>query len=100
MFLPQIRAGTAVLVPIQITKGQPPTLYDPSSTPIIFIQDPDGVIQINGVVMTRLSTGSYQYTYSTPSGGVLGDWVVWINATDSGVLSGSLKTPSFTLTVP
>jgi len=98
MNLPQIRAGTAVIIPILITQGQPPTLYDPSSIPVIYIEDPAGTLQVNGLAMTKNSVGNYQYTYSTATNGVLGDWMVWINAPDSGVTSGTPKTPTFTLT--
>lgn len=92
----QVRQGKAVQLIFTITTGLPPTLFDPPSLPLVFIQDPNSTVQVNGLAATKISVGKYSYPYTVPIAGVLGTWVVWMDATDaSGNPSGSLKTNAF-----
>lgn len=95
-----IRAGKAVKLTFSITVGLPPVLTNPA-TALVSIEDPDGVVQVVAQPATAVSTGIYTYTYVTSSVGVLGNYVVWLDCTDSmGNPSGSLKIIGFILVSP
>ncbi len=62
-------------------------LVDPTTSTTIDIYDSAGTKQVDGVAMTKVSTGIYEYYYQTLAASVAGSWrgVVW--ATDGTYVS-------------
>jgi len=58
-------------------------LSDPTSTFGVKRNDNDAVIVADGTAMTKVSTGTYEYTFTEPEGGLTYTyWVEWLYATD------------------
>ena len=88
-----IRAGKAAKLVWRLTQSIPPptVTYDPPTPPTITIFDPTGAMQVTAQAMTKVLSGLYSYTYATPSGGPLGTWSAYVDATDgNGANSGSV----------
>jgi uncharacterized membrane protein YgcG len=66
-------------------------LVDSINLPTVNVYDPSRNLVVNGVNMTRISVGTYTYSYATASGAAAGNWeTVFYVTPDSGVnLSGN-----------
>ena len=53
----------------------------------ISIKDPDGTVQIDGTAMTKASTGTYEYYYTTTTSSIRGAWQI-----ECDILDGSYHT--------
>jgi hypothetical protein len=77
-----VNAGTGTLLP---------SAYDPAALPAITLIDPNNVTQVTAAAMTKEQSGLYSYEYTTSSGGALGVWSAWVDATDpAGNPAGSV----------
>ncbi len=57
------------------------TLTDSMTTPTITIYDPNRNVVVNAAAMTRTSTGTYEYAYTTSGSATAGVWESVISAT-------------------
>ncbi|NTV48777.1 MAG: alpha-2-macroglobulin [Geobacteraceae bacterium] len=63
------------------------SLSSPSSSPKITIKDPSGSTKVNAVSMTKVSTGTYTYSYTLSSSAPAGTWsdkVAVASSSDTG----------------
>ncbi len=84
-----VAAGSNYLATVRTTYNG--TLTDSNNTPTVTLYDPSRNVIVSGVAMTRISTGTYSYSYTTTSGSPAGTWeAVFSAGVDTGkTLSGS-----------
>ena len=51
---------------------------------LIYILSPSGTVLVNGVAMTNEDTGVYRYSYTVPTTGNVGRYLVQVLADDTG----------------
>jgi len=84
MALPQVEAGSEVLIRIKIfdQSTDPPSLFNPATSVQILLARPDESIAVSYDSMTAGATGRYSYAYQTAVGDQAGIWTVQIKTTD------------------
>ena len=84
-----VAAGSNYLATVRTSYNG--TLTDSNTTPTVTLYDPSRNVIVSGVAMTRISEGTYSYSYTTTSGSPAGTWEAVFSAdVDTGkTLSGN-----------
>ena len=69
-------------------------LFDPSSVKIT-ITDPNGLVKVNGVAMTKSAVGKYYYDWQTATADAVGTYTLLVLADDT--LDGKKESKSLSL---
>ncbi len=54
-----------------------------AATAVCTVTDPNGTEQVSAQAMTKVSTGTYEYSYTLSMSDLIGQWDILIKTTDS-----------------